>query len=279
MMNFDNYYLSTQKGFDRRVKNGLVYFTSPLIEDTGFVKHCITSRKGGVSPAPFDSLNFSAKREKNEENILKNYNLVARNFDLDVHSFAVVNYAHGYKVLNISEEDCPSGLPGKQSLPYSDGIATMDCSTTLVTLHADCLPLYFLDRNKKAITLCHAGWKGIYTHIIVKSVDLMRECYGSDPKDIIAAIGPSIGPCCFEVQQEVYSLFASEFAGCATLKKSEKMFVDLWRAAAMDMQSAGIDAQNVSVAQLCTSCDCGHFFSHRRDQGKTGAMLAFMKLI
>lgn len=278
MNNFDTYYAGTQKGFDRRTKGGFVYFISPLIEETGLVKHCFTARKNGVSPAPYNSLNFSAKREQNTENILKNYEIVARHFGLNVQNFVVDNYAHSYRAIHVTKEDQTKGLPGRASLPLSDGLATQNCSTTLVTLHADCLPLYFLDKKRKAVALCHAGWKGLFSHIVVKTADLMREQFGSEPEDIIAAVGPGIGPCCFEVQQNVYTLFEKEFSNAVVLQQNGKMYADLWKAAVMDMQSVGIPSQNISVAQLCTSCDREHFFSHRRDEGKTGAMLAFIQL-
>ena len=111
-----------------------------------------------------------------------------------------------------------------------------------------------------------------------KTVDLMHEQFGSEPEDIIAAVGPAIGPCCFEVQQGVYGLFEKEYGNPVIFQNNGKMYVDLWKAAVMDMRSAGIPSQNVSVSELCTSCDKDHFFSHRRDEGKTGAMLAFIKL-
>ena len=274
-----DFYDSTVKGFQRNEKNGFVYYTSPLIKSLGIAVHGFTARKGGVSPAPFDTLNFSSTREKNHENILRNYTIVAENFGLDVESFVVENYAHGFAVIGVGPADQGKGIRRENTLPFADGLSTQDKTTTLVTLHADCLPLFFVDPVHRAITMCHAGWKGIYSHIVLKTVDFMRETYGSDPAEIVAAVGPSIGPCCFEVQHGVFGLFRKEFGEETVSENDGRMFVDLWKACVADMQAAGLSASHINVAELCTYCRQDVFFSHRRDHGRTGAMMALLKLI
>lgn len=276
-MNISDYAAGVSRGFDLSEKNGMAFYKSPLLEKTGLVKHCFTTRIGGVSPPPFDSLNFSKKREKNKENILKNYQIVADAFGLDTGSFSVDNYAHGYQVAYV--EKSAGGLVEESSLPLCDGLSTEKKGQTLVTLHADCLALFFLDVKTPAIALCHAGWKGIYTHIAVKTVDFMRERYGTAVRDILAAVGPSIGPCCFEVQGNVAGLFEREFGDGTVEKREGRLYVDLWKACLSEFMSCGIPAGNVNLSELCTSCGREHFFSHRRDRGKTGAMMAFMQLI
>jgi YfiH family protein len=263
-------------GFETHAQNRFVYLTSPLLAGSGLVRHCMTTRLGGVSPAPFDTLNFSKKREKNRENILNNYRIVADAFGLDIGDFCVDNYAHSYNVVYVDKK--AGGLVDDSLLPFCDGISTDRKDIVLVTLHADCLPLFFLDAKTPAITMAHAGWKGIYSHIVLKAADFMRYQYGTDPKDIIAAIGPSIGPCCFEVQQNVAGLFQREFGEETVEERQGRLYVDLWKACLSDMAEAGIPAKSVNCARACTSCDHEHFYSHRRDKGKTGAMMAFMQL-
>ncbi len=276
-MNQDKYYGEALKGFDRHTKKDVTYFASPLLQKTGLIRHCFTARHGGISPAPFNSLNFSAAREKNKGNIIRNYETVAEVFGLDTDNFYIINYAHGFNIFSVDNCENEKGIYNK-NMPVCDGLSSNTRGKTIITLHSDCLPLFFLDTKNRAIALCHAGWKGVYSHITLKAVDFMQEKYGTRPKDILAAIGPSIGPCCFEVRKDVYGCFKNEFGCFAVSEKDGKMFVDLWKACASDMMAAGIPAKQVNISFICNACDKSTFFSHRRDKGRTGAMMAFMQL-
>jgi YfiH family protein len=144
----------------------------------------------------------------------------------------------------------------------------------LALFFADCLPVLLADTERRAVGLAHAGWRGLVAGIVENTVAAMRDSFGTDPATLIAAVGPGIGPCCFEVGEEV----AAHFPG-ATLRSPKKArpSVDLAAAAASRLEAAGVPAGQITLAGECTACgDPARWFSHRRDRGHTGRMGALI---
>ena len=175
---------------------------------------------------------------------------------------------HSDKLVVISTNPGPQmGLP----CPEADGLLTQQPGHLLGVRTADCLPILFVDRAKRTVATVHAGWRGTLKSIARRAVERMTAGFASQEADIEAAIGPSIGPCCFEVGSEVANRFDEAF-----VHGSDPPHVDLIDATRRQLSEAGINPAKVSVARACTRCLAQDYFSHRRSGDGAGRMLAFV---
>jgi YfiH family protein len=182
---------------------------------------------------------------------------------------------HGAEVL-IFEENTKAALT--YSLPY-DAVITDKKRVALGIWTADCLPILMVDRSQKIIAAVHAGWRGIWRGVIERTVNAMIKTFESSPADIVAGIGPGIGPCCYEVQQDVVSLFRNSYGSPDQLiqEREGRSYLDLSRAAQLELSKAGIPPANIDTIPLCTCCREDLFFSFRRDK-QPGRQLSFIML-
>ena len=155
--------------------------------------------------------------------------------------------------------------------PEADGLLTLQAGHLLGVRTADCLPVLFVDRAKRGVAAVHAGWRGTLKLIAPRAVERMTAEFGSEEADIEAAIGPAIGPCCFEVGPEVADRFEEAF-----VHGSNPPRVDLIDATRSQLSEAGINPAKISVASACTRCLERDYFSHRRSGEGAGRMLAFV---
>lgn len=243
------------------------------------VSHGFSTRAGGVSPAPYDSLNMSLSRDENLKNVRRNYKIFASAFSLDHASLVLVNHEHGANVVRVDRNDHGRGLE-REPLPFCDGIVTNDPAVTLVTLHADCGCVYLYDPEHKAIGLAHAGWKGTFLRVGERLAEKMQREFSSRPEALIGALGPVICKNCFEVDEAIGRDFAREFGTESIVKsgKKGKAYVDLESALLIQLLHAGLAPEHLSSMDLCTYERGDLFFSYRRDKGGTGAMIGFLKL-
>ncbi len=166
-----------------------------------------------------------------------------------------------------------------------DGLLTDEPGLVLATFYADCVPLYFVDVKKRAIALAHSGWRGTVARMGRCVTDKMKEVYGTDPADIVAAVGPSICQECYEVSEDVADAFAQEFRRQGQAdeilqsKGGGKYQLDLWRANEIVLKEAGIPAERIQVTDICTCHNSEYLFSHRASKGRRGNLGAFMGLI
>lgn len=277
-MNISQFEQRVRHGFARHQIGDMVYWTVPSIDSCGRYVHGFTSRRGGVSPEPYGSLNLSMTREASPENKKRNYAVAAEAMGLDPGSFVLVNYEHGDGIASITREDAGKGFARPNDLPKCDGLVVDEKDVTAVTLHADCVPVFAADLTGARGAVCHAGWKGTAKRLPQKLVErLVAE--GSRPEDLAVGIGPHIRSCCFEVGMDVADIFVKEF-GPQVLDRchGEKAFISLEAALLAQLADAGLGPQQVTVAGSCTFCEDDLFYSHRRDRGVTGAMGAFMAL-
>ena len=191
---------------------------------------------------------------------------------------------HSDRIMLVDGRDRGKGLIKPKEMQGFDGLITNTPEVCLVTFHADCCALFFLDPDHKAIGLSHAGWKGTVLEIGRKTVEKMTECFGSDPSRILAGISPSIGPCCFEVQDDVKDMFAVRFPEWEDeiIRDGErpgKYYVDLWKTNRLILEKAGLRSENITVTDLCTKCEAEYFHSHRRSGNNRGSQAAFLELI
>lgn len=254
----------------------------PLLRDTGIVKHCFTTREGGVSKGIFSSMNLSFTRGDEPEAVYENYRRIAEVLETRMEDFVCTDQTHTTNVRVVTHEDAGKGVTRERDYQDVDGLITRESGLVLTTLYADCVPLYFVDPVKKAIGLSHAGWRGTVGKIGKVTVEAMTKEFGTNPKDLVCAIGPSICQDCYEVSKDVANQFAEAFAGkeqeILRKKNAEKEQLDLWRANQLVLMEAGVLEENIAVTNLCTSCNAESLFSHRASHGKRGNLGAFLCL-
>lgn len=265
-------------------KNHVPYIQFKNLSATGIVKHGFSTRKGGVSTGIFSSMNLNFKRGDDPDAVLENYRRMAAALNMRVEDMVLSDQTHTTNVRVITEEDRGKGILKPQDYSDVDGMITNVPGIVLVTSYADCVPLYFVDPVRKAIGLSHSGWKGTVGHIGQKTVWKMHEVYGSEPKDIVAAIGPSICQSCYEVSDDVAETFranftADEAADILLDKGNGKYQLDLWKANWYVLTDAGILPEHLSVTDLCTACHPDLLWSHRKTNGQRGGLSAFLSLI
>lgn len=265
-------------------KNHVPYIQFKNLSATGIVKHGFSTRKGGVSTGIFSSMNLNFKRGDDPDAVLENYRRMAAALNMRVEDMVLSDQTHTTNVRVITEEDRGKGILKPQDYSDVDGMITNVPGIVLVTSYADCVPLYFVDPVRKAIGLSHSGWKGTVGYIGQKTVEKMHEVYGSEPKDIVAAIGPSICQSCYEVSDDVAEAFranftADEAADILLDKGNGKYQLDLWKANWYVLTDAGILPEHLSVTDLCTACHPDLLWSHRKTNGQRGGLSAFLSLI
>ena len=265
-------------------KNHVPYIQFKNLSATGIVKHGFSTRKGGVSTGIFSSMNLNFKRGDDPDAVMENYRRMAAALNMRVEDMVLSDQTHTTNVRVITEEDRGKGILRPQDYSDVDGMITNVPGIVLVTSYADCVPLYFVDPVRKAIGLSHSGWKGTVGHIGQKTVWKMHEVYGSEPKDIVAAIGPSICQSCYEVSDDVAEAFrvnftADEAADILLDKGNGKYQLDLWKANWYVLTDAGILPEHLSVTDLCTACHPDLLWSHRKTNGQRGGLSAFLSLI
>lgn len=265
-------------------KNHVPYIQFKNLSATGIVKHGFSTRKGGVSTGIFSSMNLNFKRGDDPDAVMENYRRMAAALNMRVEDMVLSDQTHTTNVRVITEEDRGKGILKPQDYSDVDGMITNVPGIVLVTSYADCVPLYFVDPVRKAIGLSHSGWKGTVGHIGQKTVWKMHEVYGSEPKDIVAAIGPSICQSCYEVSDDVAEAFRANFTADEAEdilldKGNGKYQLDLWKANWYVLTDAGILPEHLSVTDLCTACHPDLLWSHRKTNGQRGGLSAFLSLI
>ncbi len=260
--------------------SGVVYLTFPSFDRFGFVRHAFSTRIGGVSQNEFESMNLNFGRGDSDENVMENFQRFCVAAGFDRKTLVASSQDHHTFIRRVTAENYGTGIWKPKDMQSVDGLITNEPNVTLVTYYADCVPLYFLDPENRAIGLAHAGWRGTVAKMAEKTVQAMVHEFDSNPRSMVAAIGPSIGPCCFEVDTPVYE----EFARLTELRPQEFMVeedggkyrINLWEANRRILVNAGIPAENITVSQLCTKCNAEWLYSHRASGGKRGGLAAMM---
>jgi polyphenol oxidase len=258
--------------------HSIEYFESSLLSECDFLTHAFCTRRGGVSEDEYDSLNISFKEGDFESKVLQNWHRLATAFAIPMDQFLTLNQVHGNDIFIIK----PFGdyYSANDALNY-DAIVTSRTNLAVCIKTADCVPVFIVDRIKKIIAVVHAGWKGTALEISARVVRLLLEKYGSSPGDILTAIGPSIGQCCFEVDTSAANAFFEQKNNQAFLfpgARPNKWMLDLAEANRRQILNCGIPEANIDVSDLCTFCRQDLFFSHRGSGGITGRQVNFMMI-
>lgn len=265
------------------LKDGVMYFTFPLFEKQANLKHCFSSRIGGVSEGIFKSMNLNAGRGDDAKKVYENIKIICDAVGLDKSTLVTGAQKHSVNVRRVTLKHKGIGISKPKDKNSVDALITNDKNLTLVTFHADCVPIYFYDTKNKAIGLAHAGWRGTVNEIAKEVIKAMSREFNTKSEDIIAAIGPSIGPCCFEVEKDVASKFyeLQHLKTKSFIKKAsdKKFYINLWEANKQILLNCGVKSGNIAISNICTSCYSELLFSHRKSKGKRGTMAAMLCLV
>ena len=259
------------------------FLTYNRLSKLPFIRHAFSTRLGGVSEGEFTSMNLSFGRGDADENVHENYKRICKAAGFEYESLVASKQIHETIVRKVTKENRGVGIYKPVDMPSVDALVTIDPEVTLVTYYADCTPVFFVDTNTRAIGLAHAGWRGTVGEISRKVVEKMVMDFGTNPEDLVCAIGPVIGKCCYEVSadcaDEFIKLFGADSPVISKGAKEDKFMIDLALANKLVLKSAGVKEDNIVISDLCTQCNSELLWSHRATNGKRGTMSAFMQII
>ncbi|MDI3327455.1 MAG: peptidoglycan editing factor PgeF [Alicyclobacillaceae bacterium] len=261
----------------------VVYWRMIGWEESGAVRARFFSRRGGVSRPPFQELNFGFTVGDRPEDVLANRERAARSFGIGIDRWVFCRQVHGRRVHLAGLADAGRGARSvEDALPDTDAVVTRESGLVLATLAADCVPVLLYAPEARAVGAVHAGWRGTALQAAAAAVEALSSL-GARAREILAVIGPAIGPCCYEVDEKVRSAFVSEWGRVPERlfapSREGRYLLDLWEANREVLRRAGLDERRITVMGVCTSCREDLCFSHRRDRGVTGRMAAAIALL
>lgn len=251
------------------------YLTSSVLT----VPHCFTTRHGGVSIGYLSSLNLGIHRGDVRANVEKNYEILGNAVGFDPDTLVFTHQTHTAIVAKVGKADCGDGLKREVTVER-DGLVTNETGVTLIVFSADCTPILLHDPVHHAIAAVHSGWRGTASGIVRNAVLRMNAEYGSEPRDIEAAIGPCIGRCCFETHSDVPDAMLDALGDAAMCGITEdgngKFHVDLKAINRLWLELAGVE--KIDVSEDCTACQPDRFWSHRKVGNERGSLAAIIRL-
>ena len=273
---------------EKITKNNLIYFKFPHID----LLHCFTTKHGGASTGVAASMNVDKSKEP-RENVHKNFTILGQALGFEPASLIGLSQTHTARVEIVNDSHMGNKIHKSDIFGGCDGMVTNDPELTLLTMHADCLALYFYDPIHQIIGLSHAGWRGTVGSIAGETIKKMGEL-GSKPENILAGISPGIGFCCFQVDYPVVIEFENNFIWADEYIVTDnelyhdqargtgyrKYKIDLVGVNKRVMLEHGILDKNIHAQEICTKCNHDLFHSHRvtgKDRGNMGAILSLKK--
>ena len=261
-------------------ENGLVYFTSPLLDTCGGISHGFSTRKGGVSKPPYDTMNLAPDRGGDRPAVEENYRRFCGAIGIDMRRLVLAHQVHETTVLQVTGERAGMGLWRERDYT-ADALVTNERNLPLVVFSADCGIILLHDPVANCAGAVHAGWRGCADGILEKTVRELERLYGAKAERILAAIGPCIGPCCFETDDDVPLAMTAGLGKEAAPfleKKDAKWHVDLAGLNRQWLLRAGVTPEHIDVSGLCTYCRSDLFWSYRKVGGQRGAQVAMISL-
>ena len=252
--------------------NELRYYSFDIFSKS--IKQAVFTRHGGVSLAPWHSLNLGGSVGDDPAHVAENRVRVFQSMGCEPASIHDVWLVHGTSIVYA---DAPRPLD--QPSAKADIIFTDNPNVSLFMRFGDCVPILFHDPKKHVIGIAHAGWMGTVREVVQAAVEGMQSHYGCKPEDIVAGIGPSIGVDHYEVGADVISQFHEKYnkdADQILQTRNGSTYLDLWTANAIQLRNAGVE--QIQISGLCTACHLDDWFSHRAEKGKTGRFGAIMAL-
>jgi YfiH family protein len=257
--------------------NGVVTYQSPKLGDCG-VRHGFTTRLGGISEGPYASLNLDTLEKSDQSDfntsVAENFRRVREALGCPKYMRTAVRQVHGGEVW------VPPAAPSKpDEAPEADAIVTDQPGKLLTIRIADCVPVLLANDAGTVIAAAHAGWRGLVAGVLSNTLEVMGQRFGASADGVTAAIGPAISVAHFEVGEDVAEQFIRAGLGQAVDRTlGQKPHINLPDAALMQLVDAGLSPSRIDVTDRCTYRDEGEFFSHRRDEGKTGRLAAVIAI-
>jgi len=253
----------------------------PLLAHLNGVIHACSTRHGGVSAGPYASLNLGLHVGDSVEAVVENRRRVCEALGARLDSLVAGAQVLGNAVAWVTEADRGRGARDQASaLPDTDALVTDSPGVVLAAFSADCALIALVDPRRRAIGLAHASRRGTLGHVAARTVRAMERLFGCHPPDLLAAIGPSIGPCCYEVGPEVReeACRAHPEADRFFSQSGGKLHFDLWAANVAQLAEAGLAAERIELTGICTRCHSDEFFSYRAAGGATGRFAVLLGL-
>lgn len=257
-------------------KGPVEYLESEELSAQGFAAHAFCTRLGGVSTGPFSSLNLGDLAGDRAEDVRRNQALVEEAFGVPDGKLILMRQVHGDRI-QVLDGDAP--LPG--ALPECDGVVSDQPGVALGIRTADCVPIFFADRTRRIIGAAHAGWRGTALGIAAAMVETLAGRFSARREDLTVLIGPAIGPCCYQVDAPVFEAFSAMPGADLFLRpcaEKGRWMCDLALANLLQIRAAGVPAESVHSAGLCTACRQDLFFSHRAGGGTAGRQISLLML-
>lgn len=262
---------------------GVVYLTFPILEQLPGIVHGFSTRLGGVSQGDVGTMNLSFSRESSRQNVEENYRRLAKAIGYEPERLVCSRQTHTTNVRVVTEEDCGIGFCRSGDYDNIDGLVTNVPGIPLMTFYADCVPLLLADPVHRAIGCAHSGWRGTAANMGKAALEVMKREYGTEAKDVITAIGPSICQDCYEVSEDVIDQFREVYhrkiwPDLFYEKQTGKFQLNLWEACRQNFLMAGVLPEHISLPDLCTCCNPKFLFSHRASRGNRGNLAAVVML-
>jgi YfiH family protein len=246
------------------------------------VGHAVSTRFGGVTTGRFAALDLALHTGDDGAKVWENRQRFCAAMGLDAERIVTPQQVHGSKVMRVTEAEAGRGSRDyADALPETDALITDVPELPLLLCFADCVPLLFVDPVHQAVGAAHGGWRGTVAMIGQKTVQAMGQAFGSRPEDVLVGIGPSIGPCCFRVGDEVADRFRQAFPAYGDRLVQDwpdGSHVDLWAANRVQLQDIGVLPEHIETAAACTCCNPELFFSYRATAGRTGRIAEIIAL-
>jgi len=255
-------------------EHGVKYFTSSLLEKFKFVRHAFSTRCGGVSEGPYESLNLAVEKGEDPKRVKENRRRFFKATGLALERMVEVNQVHGANVVDASKVLAEGGEP-------ADGLITGVPGVAVAIQTADCVPVLLVDPFNRAVAAVHAGRHGTAVGVLVSAVIGMRRNFGSKPHNLVAALGPGISGQFYEVGEECISPFLLRYPGwrefCVQVG-GRQWLLNLPEAVRLQLVSAGVPEEAIDLAPYCTFSESSKFFSYRRDGAPTGRQLSVIEI-
>ena len=239
------------------------------------VRHGFSTRRGGCSVGPWRSMNVSMNESDATAAVVENRRLLARHAGFALESLVGLSQVHGRQVLRV---DSLGTMPSERERHFDASISNQP-GVVLAIQTADCVPILVASTKPRAVGAIHAGWRGTLEDVTGAAIKSLSDTFGCRPAELVAAIGPCIHACCYQVDTAVFEQFRKRFGARVVSGECAVLRVDLVSANRMLLEAAGIPPAQIEVIDMCTSCREDLFFSHRRDRGVTGRQLAFIELL
>ena len=260
---------------------GLTFLKFEILEQYHEVRHFVTTRSGGFSKGNYKGLNLGFGTGDKPETVLENRYALSESLGIPLDWFVFMHQTHSANIELVNNMQKGSGAYSRNSaIENTDALITNHKNICLVVQVADCVPVFLLDTTNSVIAAIHAGWRGTLKEIADLTVKRMMLEYKSNPDEIVACMGPSIGPCSYEVGNEVRQQFIwkRNYYSEVFIQDGNRIVLDLWKANKMQLLKVGLKEENIEISNICTYCNHDIFYSSRYDKGETGRFVAGIML-